>query len=438
MKRSMRIALLATALCAVMGVWAAAFARAEAEKTNMSAAVDAGIGLHETNATAVAVDKNTAVAASTATGTAAFEKSELFSDRDLLQEVDLADAVTYEVADGQDIEITKAGVYVLTGAAGDVTVTVAADKKDKVQLVLEGLTLTNGSEPAIYVKSADKVFVTTAADSSLAVTGTFAADGDTNTDGVIFSKSDLVLNGTASLAITSTNNGVVSKDDLKVTGGTYTITAAAKALEANDSIRVADGELTLTAGTDGLHAENDDDDTKGYIYIGGGSLTIRAGDDGLHATTVVQVDDGALAIAASEGIEATYVQLNGGSISIDGQDDGINAAQKSSGYRATVEINGGDITVAMAAGDTDGIDSNGDIIVNGGTIAVTGNSTFDYDGTGTLNGGTVIVNGQQVTTLPNQMFGGRGGFGGGFGNWGGSGGFGGRGGVGGFGGRGWG
>ena len=139
----------------------------------------------------------------------------------------------------------------------------------------------------------------------------------------------------------------------------------------------------------------------------------------------MQVDGGAITITGSEGVEATYVQLNGGTIAIDSWDDGINAAQKSSSYRATVEINGGDITVSMAAGDTDGVDSNGDIIVNGGTIQVTGNSTFDYDGSAQYNGGTIIVNGQQIDYIPNQMMGGRGGFGGGFG--GGRGGFGGRG-----------
>ena len=71
-----------------------------------------------------------------------------------------------------------------------------------------------------------------------------------------------------------------------------------------------------------------------------------------------------------------------------------------------MEINDGDITVVMGSGDTDGIDSNGNIIVNGGTISVTGNSTFDYDGTAQYNGGTIIANGQQIAYIPNQMMGG--------------------------------
>ena len=344
--------------------------------------------------------------------TPVYSAEDLFTDRDLEQTADRTDAVFLTVADGQDITITEAGVYVLSGTASGVTVRVEAGEDDKVQLVLDGLSVTNTSFPVIYVKSADKVFVTVAADSSLAVTGAFTSDGDTKTDSVIFSKTDLTLNGTAALTISSSDNGVVSKDDLKVTGGTWIIRAASKALEANDSIRIAGGTLNLTAGTDGLHAENDDDPSEGFIYIGGGSLTISAGDDAIHATTVVQIDGGSISAVAAEGIEGTYIQLNGGTISIQASDDGINAARKSTAYTPVVEINGGDITIAMGAGDTDGIDSNGNIIMNGGTVNVTGNSTFDYDGTAQYNGGTIIANGQQVSEIPNQMMGGQGGWGG--------------------------
>ena len=348
----------------------------------------------------------TAVCFSGASAAAIYSADALFTSRDLTQTADVSGATRYTVTDGQEIRITAAGVYVLTGTASNVTVYVEADEDDKVQLVLEGLNVTNSNFPVIYAKTADKVFVTVSGDSQLAVTGTFAADGSTNTDGVIFSKCDLVLGGTATLTVTSTANGIVGKDDLKITGGVYSITASSKAIQANDSIRIADGEIYLAAGTDGLHAENEDDTSLGYIYIGGGTLNIQAGDDGIHATSVVQIDDGSIAIKAAEGIEGTYIQLNGGTISIQASDDGINAAQKSRAYTATIEINGGDITVAMGAGDTDGIDSNGNIIVNGGTVNVTGSSAFDYDGSAQYNGGTLIVNGQQVSAIPNQMMGG--------------------------------
>ena len=357
-----------------------------------------------------------------------YNAADLFTSRDLEQTPDLSGAETCTVSNGQDIHITKAGVYVLSGSAANVTVYVEAGKDDKVQLVLDGVTIANEDFPVVYATAADKVFITTTGDSSLSVTGTFAADGSTKTDGVIFSKSDLVLNGTAALTVASSENGIVGKDDLKITGGVYSITAKSKAIEANDSIRIADGALTLTAGTDGLHAENSDDAQKGCIYIGGGSLTIQAGDDGIHASSVLQIDSGVISVCAAEGIEGTYIQFNGGTISIQATDDGVNAAWKSSAYTPTVEINDGDITISMGAGDTDGIDSNGSIIMNGGTVRVNGNSAFDYDGSAQYNSGVIIVNGQQVASIPNQMMGGRGGFNSGFGNGGRNSGRGGRGG----------
>ena len=346
-----------------------------------------------------------------ASSSAVYSRDELFTDRDLQQTADMTDAVRYTVSDGQDIRIDSAGVYVLTGTAAGATVTVEAGKDDKVQLVLDGVSVTNTDFPVIYVKSADKVFVTVAGDSSLSVTGAFRTDGSTNTDGVIFSKADLILNGTASLTVSSSDNGIVGKDDVRITGGTYRISAYSKAIEANDSIRIADGTFELTAGTDGFHAENSDDDSLGWIWIGGGSITIKAGDDGIHAVSVLQIDGGTFNISSAEGMEATVIQINGGTVGITSSDDGINAASKSSAYQAAAIFNGGEISISIGAGDTDGVDSNGDIYVNGGTISVNGNSTFDYDGTAQYNGGTIICNGQQVASIPNQMMGGRGGWG---------------------------
>ena len=341
------------------------------------------------------------------------DTSELFTERDSEASADLKGAVSLSVSDGETLTIDTEGVYVLSGSASEATVVVDADGA-KVQLVLNGLSITNSDFPCLYVKNADKVFVTTAADSSLAVVSAFRADGETNTDGVIFSKDDLVLNGTATLSISSSGNGVVSKDDLKICSGSYVVSASGHALEARDSVRIAGGSLDLTAGRDGVHADNDEDEAKGWIYVSGGELTIRASDDGIHALSFVQIDGGSFSIRASEGIEGTYVLLNDGEIEISATDDGINAAHKSSAYRPTVEINGGALSITMGAGDTDGVDSNGDLIVNGGTISVTGSSSFDADGTVSFNGGTVYVNGSRVSTIPLQVFGGgRGSWGGG-------------------------
>ena len=308
----------------------------------------------------------------------AVDTTDLFTDRDLEQTADLSEAKTYTISDGQTIEITSEGVYVITGSALNASIIVEAGDEDKVQLVLDGVTITNDSIPCIYVKSADKVFVTTTdSENSLSVTGTFTADGDTNTDAVIFSKDDLVLNGVGTLNIQSSDNGVTCKDDMKITGGTINIACESDALEANDSIRIADGEINISTNKDALHAENDDDDTVGYIYICGGTLKALAGDDAIHATTIIQIDGGKLDLNAHEGLEATWIQINDGTINIAASDDAINAAYKSAKISPTAEFNGGYVTIVMGSGDTDAVDSNGNLIITGGTLDITAQSPFD-------------------------------------------------------------
>ena len=339
----------------------------------------------------------------TVDGNSILNTSEMFTEHDLLQSPSLKDAGSCTVTSESDIHIAEEGIFVLTGTASKTTIYVEAPDDASIQLILDSLSISNQDLPCIYIKSCDKVYITTIGDSALNVTGPFGSDGETNTDGVIFSRSDLVLNGTARLTINSTDNGIVSKDDLKVTGGTIAIHAEAKALEANDSILIYDGTLELTAGTDGLHAENEEDDSLGYVYICGGTLQIDADDDAIHATSILQIDDGYITASGSEGLEGTRIQINGGTLDISSWDDGINASDRSSSYDMGIEINDGDITISMAQGDTDGIDSNGDLTVNGGTINITGMSSFDADGTVEYNGGTIIVNGTQMDDIPVQF-----------------------------------
>lgn len=357
--------------------------------------------------------------ASSAETSEAFD--EAFSKRDLSGEYDVSEAVTITLngtsassdsdavtVSGSTVTITAAGTYLLTGTLSG-SIVVDATNEDKVQLVLDGVTIDSADFAAIYVKQADKVFVTLADGTvnTLANGGTFTQIDDNNVDAVIFSKDDLTLNGTGTLRISSpAGHGVVSKDDLVVTNGAYEIEAASHALAGKDSISIADGTFTLSAGKDGLHAENSDDETLGSIYIAGGTFTINAADDAIHANTLLTLDGGAFDITAAEGLEATYITINDGVINIAASDDGVNAARKSSAYTPTVEINGGTLTIVMGAGDTDGVDSNGNLIINGGAIDVTGQSAFDYDGTAQYNGGTIIVNGSQVDSIPNQMMGG--------------------------------
>ena len=335
------------------------------------------------------------------------QDSELFTKRDLAQTADLSEAQRITVSDGQTIDITDEGVYVISGAAKNCTLRVNADENAKIQLVLDGVSITNDDFPAIYVISADKVFITTTdSENTLTVSGQFIADGDTNTDAVIFSKDDLVLNGTGTLNIsTGSGNGVTCKDDLKITGGTYNLTTALDSFEANDSISVYDGTFNIKTDKDGFHCENDE--AEGTITILGGTFTITGGSDGMQACALLQIDGGTMDITASEGLEATYVRINDGNINISASDDGINASTGTNACETAIEINGGNLNVAVGQGDTDAIDANGSIYVNGGTINVTAQmSSFDYDVKAEFNGGTIIINGEEVSEIPQSMMGG--------------------------------
>lgn len=331
-------------------------------------------------------------------------ESDAFTTRDLTQTADLSAAKTITVSDDETVSITEDGIYVLTGSATNACVVIEAGDEDKIQLVLDNVSIENTNQPCILVENADKVFLTSAegSDNVLSVSGQFSGDADA----VVYSKDDLVLNGLGTVAINSTGDGVCSNDDLKLTGGTWVVTVSDSAMKAHDSILACDGTFELTAANDGLHAENNDDDTTGSILIEGGNFTIQAGDDGVHATTSVTMNGGTLAINAAEGIEATQVILNDGEVSINASDDGVNAGRKSNSMNVKVEINGGALTISMGAGDTDAVDSNGDLIISGGTIDITAQSPFDYDGNCSYTGGTIIVNGTQVDSVTNQMMGG--------------------------------
>ena len=338
--------------------------------------------------------------------TALLYATDIFTDRDLNQDLDTSDATKYTLSSNEDITITEEGIYLISGKASNSSIIVDTDDNSKVQIVLSNVTINNSSKPCIYVKNADKVFVTSEGTNSLTVSSTFTSDGNTNTDAVIFSKDDLVLNGTGTITISSSDNGITSKDDLKITGGTINITCSSDALEANNSIAIANGNITINSKKDGLHAEYSDDDSVGYVYISGGTINITASDDAIHATTIVEIDNGNITTNSHEGIEATYIQINDGTLNLQATDDGMNAGNKSSKYETTIEINGGSITIDMGTGDTDAIDSNGNIYIAGGTINITARSPFDYDGESKYTGGTIIVNGTETNQITNQQMGG--------------------------------
>lgn len=365
----------------------------------------------------------TAAAATESTASAPAESlqsldtQDFFSSRDLDPSYDAAAAVSIQLTgstalcssdsvsvSGGQITLRKEGIYLLSGTLEEGQVLVDAGDSDKVQIVLNGADITSASSAAIYCKQADKVFLTLAegTENRLANGGSFTPVDDSGIDAVIFSRTDLTLNGEGSLTVDSpAGHGVVSKDELTITGGSYTLTAARHGFTGKDSVAIACGSFHITAGKDGIHSD-------AALLICSGSFTIPD---------------------CYEGLEGLTVTIEGGSLDITSRDDGINAASGDSAGTTrgfgpqdpfavdedcAITINGGSITIVS---DGDCIDSNGSLTVNGGSLKLTcngnGNTAIDVNGSFSNNGGSITTNDGSESGTGGQ--GGRGPMGGGHG-----------------------
>lgn len=338
-----------------------------------------------------------------ADGNEPLKVGDFFDPEDLRQTADLSNAVKVTVADGQDVTIAEAGVWWLSGTASQATVTVDAGEDDIVQLVLDGLNIENSPDAScIFVKNAKKAILTLVSDNVLSQRAVNGEDSGGKKRDLISCRTDLTMNGNGSLSIQALKSGIACKRNLYITGGTYDILASAHALESECSILIADGILNLKAGKDGFHVETEDDIGGGSVYIGNGSISVRAESDGVQCQTVLQIDGGDLSVEAEEGMEATWIIINGGTARVCAWGDGINAGNKSARYFPTIELNGGKLSVLMEQGrKMDGVDSNGDLIIRGGILELTG-SGIDYDADLIFTGGTVFIDGEQVTEIKNQ------------------------------------
>lgn len=363
-------------------------------------------------------------------------ESDMFTERDLSGEysdcIDITlSGTTASCADssvsisGSTVTITAKGTYRLSGTLSDGQIVVNAPDTDKVQLVLDNAEITKKSGAALYVIQADKVFVTTVNGSTntLASTGEFVATDDNNVDGTVFAKSDIAFNGAGTLNIScETKHGVVTKDDLKIGGGTYNITSASQGLSGKDSVRIAAGTVNINSGTDAIHSENADDAEKGFIYIAGGTLNLTSGRDCIDASSTLTVDGGTLNLVSGGGSSsaqthggadsesykgmksAGVLTITGGTFTIDALDDAVHS-------NTDVKIEGGKFEIST--GD-DAVHAYSETAISGGEI----NISKCYEG---IEGLTVNISGGKITLTSsddgiNAAGGNDGGMGGGFGH----------------------
>ncbi len=371
------------------------------------------------------------------TSDAVSEEKQFFSDRDFDAGYD-PNAPKPELK--EKLVIDSEGTYIISGQIDDGMIIVNAEKTDKVQLVLDNVSINSESSAAIYVKQADKVFITLAEGSAnkLSNGGSFKNIDDSNIDAVIYSKDDVTINGSGILAVNSSaGHGIVAKDSLCITGGSFDISAGSNGLEGQDEVCIADGSFAISAGKDAIQADNDEDLSCGNVYISGGSFTLDAGDDGISATGYVLIEDGDIEISCGGGsvnsanqrpqgmmriepegmmrgghgkgpggnmppeIPENMPAMNNGSsdsmrgikadgnITIEGGRFALDSAGDALHSNKVLSINGGDFDIY--AGD-DGLNAEDSIVVNGGNIKVLAyGDGIDSNGSVEILGGSLEV-----------------------------------------------
>ncbi len=152
---------------------------------------------------------------------------------------------------GNTITITEAGTYVISGTLSDGQIVVDTTDEEKVQLVLNGVTITNSTQSPIYIKKAkDYAMITLKAGTTNTLTDnetyTLPTSETEELDATIYSKADLVINGTGSLVVNANfNDGIKTNDSLHIVSGNITVDAVHDAIYAKDAITIDDGNLNI-------------------------------------------------------------------------------------------------------------------------------------------------------------------------------------------------
>jgi hypothetical protein len=210
--------------------------------------------------------------------------------------------------------------------------------------------------------------------------------------------------GATVAAVTAGALVATGSPETSATADTAAVSDSAKGLKAGTSLLIMGGTFTLDTSDDCLH-------TNGDLGITGGTFIMASGDDGIHGDDAVVILAGTFQLNQSyEGIEGNSINIAGGDFELTAADDGFNAAGGNDGSAQGGRPGWGIFDTSTSSylrftsgtiwldASGDGLDSNGYLYVEGGTIIVSGptnsgNGGMDYGIEAVISGGTVVVAG---------------------------------------------
>ncbi len=308
------------------------------------------------------------------------------------------------ILNDEPLVITKEGEYTISGNSNE---SITINTNETVKLILDNVNINSKDNAAISVINAKEVIIYLK-ENTINTLSDSNKRSDESINGVIYSNSDLIIEGSGTLNVEANfEDAIVSKSDLLINNGNINVKAVDDGIRAKNSLNIKGGIINVDAVFDGINTNNNTDINKGHLSISDGSIILSVGNDGIKSNQLITISGGDIDIKTStEGIEAPTINIDGGNINIYATDDGINAsASDVISSNLSININGGNLYVEVGPGDTDALDSNGDLNITGGTVSLVGNSTVDFDGVGKFTGGTLIINNKEVSELPSQMMG---------------------------------
>lgn len=320
----------------------------------------------------------------------------------------LYETMEYELS--KSLNITKEGVYHLTGTIEDGLVTV--NTNGNVKLILDSVSIKNSSGPAIYVEEAENVVIATINGTTNSLEDASSYQGyDSDVVGTIFSHDDLILDGEGILKVISNcEDAIVSKDDLKIIRGTYQITSSDDGIRGRDSVYIKDGDFTIQSKGDGIKTTNDTDSEKGFILIENGTFSINASSDGIQSEAKLLIKNGDFNITTGGGSSITSIHEDWGRWGSSSSSSSDNSSAKGLKSGDNLVIENGDITIDssddsihsnnylgikngvyhISSGD-DGIHADTQLIIDGGEIEITQSYEGLESASITINSGNISI-----------------------------------------------